>query len=37
VFDPAAPRVAEDEAQSLAHSLNIESRQRLTDCSTCHR
>jgi hypothetical protein len=37
VFDLTAPRVAQDEAQSLAHSLHIESRQRLTDCSTCHR
>jgi hypothetical protein len=37
VFDVAAPRLAANEAQSLARSLHLESRQRLTDCSTCHR
>jgi hypothetical protein len=37
VFDVAAPRLALKDAQRLARSLHLESRQRLTDCSTCHR
>jgi hypothetical protein len=37
VFDAAAPRVTADQAQRLARTMQLESRQRMTDCSTCHR
>jgi hypothetical protein len=37
VFDIAAPRLPADQAEALARSLHLESRRRLTDCSTCHR
>jgi hypothetical protein len=37
LFDMAAPRVAESDAQNLARMMHLESTRRLTDCSTCHR
>ena len=37
VFDMSARRASPAEAQRLAHSMQLESRRRMTDCSTCHR
>ena len=37
LFSPAAPRVGEAEGTRLAALVGLESRQRRTDCSTCHR
>jgi hypothetical protein len=37
VFDPRATRVTAEESANLARLMHLESRQRLTDCSTCHR
>jgi hypothetical protein len=37
VFDVAAPRVDANAAQQLAQRVHLESKRRLTDCSTCHR
>jgi hypothetical protein len=37
VFDMRAPRVSEGEAANLARLMKLENRQRMTDCSTCHR
>jgi hypothetical protein len=37
VFDMNAPRLNEREAQDLVRLMHLESRQRMTDCSTCHR
>ena len=37
LFDMAAPRLSEMDAQNLARLMKIESTRRLTDCSTCHR
>jgi hypothetical protein len=37
VFDMRANSVTAEEARSLAQLMKLESRRRLTDCSTCHR
>jgi hypothetical protein len=37
LFDLAAPRLSEADAQSLARMMKLESTRRMTDCSTCHR
>lgn len=37
VFRMDVDRLSPPEAEALARLLRIESRQRLTDCSTCHR
>jgi hypothetical protein len=37
LFTPSAPRASPDEARQLAAAAHLESRQRRTDCSTCHR
>jgi hypothetical protein len=37
VFRMPPPSVSEAETQDLARMLKLESRQRMTDCSTCHR
>ena len=37
LFDMQAPRVSADEAHNLARLMQLESRRRMTDCSTCHR
>ncbi|MGP1613536.1 MAG: cytochrome c3 family protein [Pollutimonas bauzanensis] len=33
----AAPRISAQEQAQLLHALGLQSTQRLTDCSTCHR
>jgi hypothetical protein len=37
LFDMAAPRLPDADAQNLARLMKIESKRRMTDCSTCHR
>ncbi|HVZ46327.1 MAG TPA: cytochrome c3 family protein [Ramlibacter sp.] len=37
IFDPRATAVSASEAANLARLMHLESQQRLTDCSTCHR
>jgi hypothetical protein len=37
LFDMAAPRLSESDANDLARLLKLESTRRLQDCSTCHR
>lgn len=37
VFDMRSTRLTGQDAQNLARTLRLESRQRRTDCSTCHR
>jgi hypothetical protein len=37
VFRMPPPSVSETESQDLARILKLESRERRTDCSTCHR
>ncbi len=37
VFDLSAPRASASEARRLVQLVHLESRRRLTDCSTCHR
>jgi hypothetical protein len=37
VFTPDAPRPPPAEASLLARAAHLESRRRMTDCSTCHR
>ncbi len=37
VFSMPPRRLTSEEAESLARLMRIESKQRLTDCATCHR
>lgn len=37
VFEMRGNTVGADESETLARLMQVESRQRLTDCSTCHR
>jgi hypothetical protein len=37
VFAPDAPSPAAMQATALARAAHLESRRRMTDCSTCHR
>ncbi|NML43961.1 cytochrome C [Ramlibacter sp. G-1-2-2] len=37
LFTPSAPRIDEADAANLARMLKLESKERRTDCSTCHR
>lgn len=37
LFDMQAGAVSADEAHNLARLMQLESKRRMTDCSTCHR